>query len=109
LNLECDILVSKFAFKFNLCRYILALSRVDRGKGILTADDIMKAGQTLMEDTYVKSLAGGSVLELLLVVAMSRLHRFRQMQSFNFNHVENELKTMAANDFLGGAVQVECN
>jgi hypothetical protein len=45
LNLECDILVSKFAFTFNLCRYsmlsekakhltMLAFEKtVERGKG----------------------------------------------------------------------------
>ena len=43
------------------------------------------------------------MLELCLVVAMSRLHRFRNMRTFNVNHVENELKSMAANDFLGDA------
>ena len=49
---------------------------------------------------YTKSVVGGSVLELLLVVAMSRLHRIRQFPSFNFNHVANEIKTMAGRGAL---------
>ena len=72
---------------------------MDRDKGVVTAQDIAKATQALLADTYVRSLSGASVLELCLVVAMSRLHRFRNMPSFNFQHVEAELRTMAANDF----------
>lgn len=82
---------------------LVALSRMDRSRGVIAANDIVQASTTLLQDTYVRSLSSGSVLELIMVVAMSRLHRFRQMESFNFNHVENELKTMAANDFLGDA------
>ena len=82
---------------------LVALCRMDRDKGVVTAQDIAKATQALLADTYVRSLSGASVLELCLVVAMSRLHRFRNMPSFNFQHVEAELRTMAANDFLGDA------
>ena len=46
--------------------------------------DIAAATQTLLADTYVKSLAGASTLELCLVVAMSRLHRFRRFPSGRF-------------------------
>ena len=81
----------------------LVISRMDRDVGLVTARDIAAATQTLLADTYVKSLAGASTLELCLVVAMSRLHRFRRMPRFNFNHVENEMRAMAANDFLGDA------
>ena len=81
----------------------LVLSRMDRTLGLVTARDIAAATQTLLADTLVESLAGCSALELCLAVAMSRLHRFRGMPRFNFNHVENELRTMAANDFLGDA------
>ena len=80
----------------------LVISRMDRDVGLVTARDIAAATQTLLADTYVKSLAGASTLELCLVVAMSRLHRFA-MPRFNFNHVENEMRAMAANDFLGDA------
>ena len=82
---------------------LVVLSRFDRDAGVVTAKDIAYGVQTLLADTYVRSLAGSSVLELCLVVAMSRLHRFRNMRTFNVNHVENELKSMAANDFLGDA------
>ena len=68
---------------------------MDRAKGVITSKNIMDATQMLMNESYTKSVAGGSVLELLLVVAMSRLHRIRRFPSFNFNHVANELKTMA--------------
>ena len=81
----------------------LVISRMDRDVGLVTAGDIALATQTLLADAYVKSLAGATALELCLVVAMSRLHRFRRVPRFNFNHVENELRAMAANDFLGDA------
>jgi origin recognition complex subunit 4 len=81
----------------------LVLSRMDRQLGLVTARDIASATQTLLADSVVESLAGCSSLELCLAVAMSRVHRFRGMPRFNFNHVENELRTMAANDFLGDA------
>ena len=79
----------------------LVISRMDRDVGLVTARDIAAATQTLLADTYAKSLAGASTLELCLVVAMSRLHRFRRMPRSNFNHVENEMRAMAANDFSG--------
>jgi origin recognition complex subunit 4 len=82
---------------------LVVLSRFDRNVGLITARDILYATNTLLADTYVKSLAGSSVLELCLVVAMSRLRRFRNLTNFNLNHVENELRSMAANDFLGDA------
>ena len=76
---------------------------MDRDAGVITARDLAQATQTLLADTYVRSLSGASVLELCLVVAASRLHRFRRMPRFNFNHLENELRAMSANDFLGDA------
>ena len=82
---------------------LAALSRMDRDAGVITARDLAQATQTLLADTYVRSLSGASVLELCLVVAASRLHRFRRMPRFNFNHLENELRAMSANDFLGDA------
>lgn len=82
---------------------LVALCRMDRDVGVITSGNIIDAVRTLREEPYITSLASGSVLELLLVVAMERLHTFRQMPSFNFNHVENELGAMAANDFLGDA------
>ena len=82
---------------------LVTLSRMNRALGTITADDIARATQTQMADTYVRSLSSSSVLELCAVVAMSRLHRIRRMLSFNFKHVESELRTMASNDFLGEA------
>jgi origin recognition complex subunit 4 len=82
---------------------LVVLSHMDRESGMITARDVALGVQVLLADTYVRSLAGSSVLELCLVVAMSRLHRFRKMPRFNFNHLENELRSMAANDFLGDA------
>ena len=82
---------------------LAALSRMDRDAGVITARDLAQATQTLLADTYVRSLSSASVLELCLVVAASRLHRFRRMPRFNFNHLENELRAMSANDFLGDA------
>lgn len=82
---------------------LFALACMDRDKGVIMAKDIMVASQRLLGDTYVRALSGVSALELCMVVAMSRLHRFRRKAVFNFNHVEDELKNMAANDFLGDA------
>lgn len=82
---------------------LFALACMDRNKGTIMAKDIMVASQRLLGDTYVRALSGVSALELCMVVAMSRLHRFRRKAVFNFNHVEDELKNMAANDFLGDA------
>ena len=82
---------------------LFALACMDRDKGLIMAKDIMVASQRLLGDTYVRALSGVSTLELCMVVAMSRLHRFRRKAVFNFNHVEDELKNMAANDFLGDA------
>jgi len=82
---------------------LFALACMDRDKGVIVAKDIMVASTRLLGDTYVRALSGTSALELCMVVAMSRLHRFRRKAVFNFNHVEDELKNMAANDFLGDA------
>ena len=82
---------------------LFALACMDRDKGTIMAKDIMVASQRLLGDTYVRALSGVSALELCMVVAMSRLHRFRRKAVFNFNHVEDELKNMTANDFLGDA------
>ena len=81
---------------------LFALACMDRNKGTIMAKDIMVASQRLLGDTYVRALSGVSALELCMVVAMSRLHPCRKAV-FNFNHVEDELKNMAANDFLGDA------
>ncbi|ACO70305.1 predicted protein, partial [Micromonas commoda] len=70
---------------------LFALACMDRNKGTIAAKDIMVASQRLLGDTYVRALSGVSALELCMVVAMSRLHRFRRKAVFNFNHVEDEL------------------
>ena len=76
------------------------LSRVNRSLGKVTALDIIDAARSMDRNPFVDSLTGVTPLELLLCVAMYRMHRARQRPSFTFDALAQELNEMGSKEQL---------
>lgn len=76
------------------------LSRINRSMGKITALDIVEAAKGLDRNPFVDSLIGVTPLELLLCVAMYRMHRARQRPSFTFDALAQELNEMGSQEQL---------
>ena len=76
------------------------LSRVNRSLGKVTALDIVDAAKSMDRNPFVSSLTGVTPLELLLCVAMYRMHRARQRPSFTFDALAQELNEMGSKEQL---------
>jgi len=76
------------------------LSRVNRRLGKLTATDIVDAAKSFNRNPFVDSLIGATPLELLLCVAMYRMHTARKRPSFTFDALAQELNDMGSREQL---------
>ena len=76
------------------------LSRVNRQLGKITSSDIVEAVDSLHRNPFVDSLVGSTPLELLLCVAMYRMHTARKRPSFTFEALAQELNDMGSREQL---------
>ena len=76
------------------------LSRVNRQLGKITSNDIVEAVDSLYRNPFVDSLIGATTLELLLCVAMYRMHVARKRPSFTFEALAQEFREMGSREQL---------
>lgn len=76
------------------------LTRVNRQLGKITSNDIVEAVESLYRNPFVDSLVGSTPLELLLCVAMYRMHTARKRPSFTFEALAQELSDMGSREQL---------
>ena len=76
------------------------LSRVNRQLGKITSQDVMDAVDGLYRNPFIDSLIGATPLELLICVAMYRMHTARKRPSFTFEALAQEFKDMGTKEQL---------
>jgi origin recognition complex subunit 4 len=76
------------------------LSRVNRRLGKVTGQDIVDAANSFKRNSFIDSLIGATPLELLLCVAMYRMHTARKRPSFTFDALAQELNDMGTREQL---------
>lgn len=76
------------------------LSRVNRQLGKITSNDVVEAVDSMYRNPFVDSMVGSTPLELLLCVAMYRMHNARRRPSFTFEALTQELNDMGTREQL---------
>ena len=76
------------------------LSRVNRQLGKITSQDVVDAVDGLYRNPFIDSLIGATPLELLMCVAMYRMHTARKRPSFTFEALAQEFKDMGTKEQL---------